>query len=358
MLAVVGCTGSTTGARWHRLADLPIPISNNAVCAQAHPGGTWTAYSFMGITDPDDPRTITARAYAYDSSSNRWERIADAPLLEGRARIAASAVCVAGRILVLGGYTVEPETGNETTDPRLLEYLPAEDRYAQLVPPPIPVDDTVVGVWKDRYVYLVSGWHGPEHANTTAVQVYDVATDSWQMCAPIPVPESGLFGHAGGIVRDHLIVMDGVAIEPQGNGRRFAISNRVLIAALDDTSPAALEWTELSPHPGEPTYRAAPTPGGVDRLVVLGGTQNPYNISGVGYNGRPSRPMDQVLSFDPDAISDRPGCGWALIEPAGSRQPTMDHRTLAPTPDGLLVVGGMTAPGVTTPGVWLLELER
>jgi len=353
-----GCAGRNADGTWTRLADLPLAVSNNAVCARTRSDGSWVAYSFMGITDPDDVTTITPRCHAYDSRLETWRRIADAPLFEGRARIAANAVTIDGRVFLVGGYTVDPETHAEATDPRLLEYLPEEDRFVERAPPPVPVDDTVVGVWQDRYLYLVSGWHGPEKTNTTAVQVYDAERDAWQMATPIPAPTPGLFGHTGGVAGRLLLYMDGAAIERTDDGRRFVINDRAFAASLNTRDPTELEWRELGPHPGEPTYRAAPTPGGVDRLVVLGGTQNPYNISGVGYDARPSRPLDQVLSFDPDAISDRPGGGWALIEPSGSRPPTMDHRALAPTPDGLLVVGGMTAPGITTPGVWLLELKR
>ena len=36
-------------------------------------------------------------------------------------------------------------------------------------------------------------------------------------------------------------------------------------------------------------------------MLLVGGSDNPYNFDGNGYNGQPSFPLDQILSYDPIA---------------------------------------------------------
>ena len=68
-------------------------------------------------------------------------------------------------------------------------------------------------------------------------------------------------------------------------------------------------------------------------VVFVGGSTNPYNYNGIGYDGVPSEPSARMFSFnfDSDAWLERP----ALV------QPTMDHRGLACISRHCYVVGGM-----------------
>ena len=75
---------------------------------------------------------------------------------------------------------------------------------------------------------MVSGWHGPINDNVTAVQVYDTSESTWHSATPIPDPEPGLFGHAGGAVGDRLIYLDGVT-----SSSGFRISDRVFMGLED-----------------------------------------------------------------------------------------------------------------------------
>lgn len=332
--------------RWDPLPSLPGPISNNAAVA-VPPGGA--VLSLMGITDPADPASITREVWMLAPRSGAWERLPDAPPWLGRGRIAANAASVGGRIFLLGGYTVEPATGEEQTDPRLLELVKEKEWvWRERTPPPIPVDDTVVGVYKDRWLYLVSGWTGPEKTNTTAVQVYDAATDSWQQAAPIP--GAGVFGHGGGVVGDSLVCFGGAKIEATRDGRAFVLSRSAYAARLDAANPAQLEWFPIDVPRGAMLYRPAVSASG-GRLLVVGGTDNPYNIDGVGYNGAPAEPSGMVFVLDAELE-------WHEFEVVGVKPATMDHRAIVPFDDGWAVVGGMTAPGEATNGAWRLRLGR
>jgi hypothetical protein len=82
-------------------------------------------------------------------------------------------------------------------------------------------------------------------------------------------------------------------------------------------------------------------------MLMLGGTDNPYNVSGHGYNGQPSFPLDQALLFDPISFD------WQTVSIVGDYIPTMDHRGLVRAGDGWATIGGMTEPGVVTDRVVL-----
>ncbi|MFI4898154.1 MAG: Kelch repeat-containing protein [Phycisphaerales bacterium JB059] len=330
LLASLGIGGCAA-----RLPDLPTPISNNAVASVIRPDGSWSVVSFMGITDPEDVSTITPAAYRLDSGARAWRRVRDAPLHDGRARIGASAVAVRGSIYLIGGYSVL-EDGSEVTEKRLFRYEPAEDRYVELAPVPVEVDDTLAGVYADRYIVLVSGWHGPAHDNVNDVQVYDTIEDTWRSATPLP--GRPLFGHAGGISGRTILVMDGVA---RGEGG-FEMSDAVHVGTIDPLDPTRIAWETIEPHPGEATYRAACTTTMTNEgaIVVLGGSGRAYNISGTGYDGAACAPLAQMLVFDPETRRTR-----SVGAPAGWHA-TMDHRGLAPIGDGRwITVGGMRGPG-------------
>lgn len=330
-----------------RAPALPHAISNNAVASVIHPDGAWSVYSFMGITSPEDPGTITPASYRLDSGNRAWTRISDAPLDGGRARIGASAVTVNGEVYLIGGYSVLDD-GKEVTEKRLFRYDPEGNAYIQLAPVPVEVDDTLAAVYAERYIVLVSGWHGPIHDNVNDVQVYDTRADSWSSATPMP--GRALFGHSGGITGETILVMDGVARGADG----YEISDSVHVGRIDPSDPTRIEWETRQAHEGRPTYRAACSTTGVNdgALYIYGGTDTPYNISGTGYNGEVCEPLDQLLVFDPESGRVRASAtpGWIT--------PSMDHRGLVPLGDGRwMAVGGMTAPGQSTGATQILRLK-
>lgn len=347
--AALAGTSMAADAIWTDLPALPTPISNNAVTSVDHGDGTWSLYSFMGITDPTDTTTITRAAYRMDWPGGHWVRIADVPNFRQRPRIAANAVTVAGRVYVFGGYLVLDD-GSEATNPRLWRYEPDTDSYTRLANVPISVDDTVAGVFRDRYIVLVSGWHGPANDNTPAVQLYDTQTDTWTQSTAISAPPEGLFGHVGTVVGNCIVYADGVRTVPF-----FRMFRRSFIGTIDPDSKGDLStitWAQAATHPGALVYRAAGSHGATrdGRVLITGGTDNPYNIDGTGYDGQPSAPLDQLLAYSPQDDS------WAMLTTAGAHPPTMDHRGLVRVGNNWATIGGMTASGIATNRVFMLTL--
>ncbi len=325
-LIAAGCAPERTPPGAEAIAPLPVAVSNNAVAA-LDAGDHFRLYSFLGLLAGKTWRDVTDRAFEYDSRTGRWSELPPVP--GGAGRLAATAETVAGRIYLFGGYTVA-EDGVEVSTPEVYRFDPQTRRYEELPPMPVPVDDAVSGVYRDRYVYLVSGWHHTD--NVTNVQVLDTQTRSWLQATPYPGPP--LFGHAGGLAGGALVICDGVKVVPpasEGERRRFVISDACYRGEIDPVDPTRISWRPLPPHPGAPTYRAGAAgielPSGA-RIVFAGGTDNPYNYDGIGYDGVPAQPLEAVFSYSP-------ADGRWHVQASLSR-PSMDHR-------GLLLVAGNQA---------------
>lgn len=308
---------------WGEAPALPFPIANNAVAAVRTPDGS-ALFSFLGIDSTRAWNGRLAVALRWDVGSAEWRRVRKVP---GEGRLAATAQTARGKIYLFGGYTVADD-GSEQSLPNVDIYDPETDRWSAGARMPMPVDDAVSGVWRDSLIYLVSGWH--DRGNVAAVQIYDPAADRWMAATPIPGPP--VFGHAGGVVGNTIVYIDGTRTLPEGRPR-FRIEGSAWAGDIDPTRPERIRWRRLPPHPGPPLYRAAAA-GVADRWVLFaGGTDNPYNYDGVGYDGAPSEPRAGAFAWD--TLDGR----WLSLPSLPVA--TMDHRGIAIAGSELFVVGGM-----------------
>ena len=337
----VAHAGGAAG-QWSQLAPYPTTITNNAVtsvCSDA----SCTIYSFMGMTNPTASNSVTSASYKLTSpGTGTWVPIADAPTLNAKPKVAASAVVVRGQVYLIGGYTIGL---NEVTEHRLFRYDAVGDTYVQLADVPTPVDDTVASVYRDRYIYLMSGWNRPTSGNVPNVQVYDVETNIWQQATPIPI--AGRFGHAGGLIGDRLVMIDGSL-----DTGLFPVLHETAVGVIDPNDVSVITWSQPGASPFSQTYRAANSQpiSSCQEMIFVGGTDNPYNFNGTGYDGQPSNPLDQVMLFDPAASQ------WSLVTQSGAHMPTMDHRGLVWFDGQWVTVGGMTAPGAATSAVNAIKI--
>src|SRR3984893_7363645 len=195
-----------------KLISLPAPVSNNAV-AISHDDYGSRIFSFMGIGPKKTWDAITASAYEMDPGTAKWTEKRPVPGVAGR--IAASAVALHDQVFIFGGYVVDFQ-GGETSVSDLNVYVPGENRYYRGKDIPVPVDDAVIGVYRDRYIFLIGGWSseaaGSKGAAVRNVQIYDTEKDSWMQGTPIP--GTPVFGHAGAIVGDTIVYVDGAYKNP------------------------------------------------------------------------------------------------------------------------------------------------
>jgi N-acetylneuraminic acid mutarotase len=257
---------------------------------------------------------VTNVAYRWDVDDGGWRAIEPVP---GPGRLASTAQVVDGRIYLFGGYTVA-EDGSERSLPDVAIYDPVAESWSRGADIPVPSDDAVSGVWHGERIMLVSGWH--DTGNIRDVQIYDPSTDGWT--AATPIIGNPVFGHTGAVTGDHVVYIDGAAVVD--DRPRFRIDTASWVGTIDATDPANVVWTAGAPHPGPPLYRAAAAVIG-GYVLFIGGTDNPYNYDGIGYDGNPSEPLRQLLAYAPeldlwDTIRPFPSLRWTIVargSPAG-----------------------------------------
>ena len=324
--------------QWSDGPTLPHPVANNAVAAVVTESGA-SVYSMLGIDSTKQWSGVVNWAFRWNLADASWETL---PPVPGPGRLAATAEAHGGHIYLFGGYTVA-EDGSEKSVPNVDVFNPGTRQWSSAAPFPLPVDDAISGVWRDSLIYLVSGWH--DSGNVPDVQIYDPASNAWSAATPIPgVP---VFGHAGAIARNTIVYLGGA--NTLGTRPRYLIENSAWRGDIDPDDPTSITWTPLPPPPWAPLYRAAAV--GVGRFVIFaGGTDNPYNYNGIGYNGEPAKPRKNVFAYDVERGE------WAEVQ--GLRTATMDHRAIAYTGQHLVMIGGMQSDQRVTARSQMVDVGR
>ena len=306
---------------------LPAPVTNNAV-ASVKSRGSLLLYSLMGMGARKTWDATTNEAYVLDPEEGKWVAARAVPGTAGR--LAATAVGAREHIFLFGGYVVDAQ-GGETTLPDVNVYEPLTDRWFRADDMPVAVDDSVAGVYRDRYIYVVSGWSKTDAVRD--VQLYDAQKNKWSQATPIP--GTPVFGHAGGLVGDTIVYIDGAHKNTAGTQPRYIASDECWMGKIDHHDLTKIQWTKLPSHPGTARYRIAAGGSEKDQKIYFsGGTDNPYNYNGIGYNGVPSEPSPVTFAFDVRSGK------WETVN-LHTPQPTMDHRGLLVLPQGLVIAGGM-----------------
>jgi N-acetylneuraminic acid mutarotase len=321
------------------LQPLPTPVTNNAVTA-VHVQGQDLVYSLMGLGPDKAWDSITNTANAFNMKYNKWTTIRAVP---GPGRLGASAASARLQVFVLGGF-VPDKTGRQVIVGDVSVYDPIGLRWYRGPDLLTSVRDAAIGVYHDRYIYVVGGFSkkGP----TNEVQIYDVEAQRWQQATPSP--GAPVFGLAGTVVDDSIIYVDGAKSNTPGSKSGYIASDECWIGKIDRHHPEKITWSKLPPHPGEARYRIAA--GGSDRdhrAYFAGGSAGVYDYSGIGLDGAPAEPSGVVFDFNLRSNS------WETI-PVKDAPARMDHHGLVVTSDGLIVVGGMGKEQKVSAGVSML----
>ena len=258
----------------------------------------------------------------------------------GSGRLGASAVSARDQVFVLGGF-VPDKSGMQAIVGDVSVYDPIGLHWYRAPDLLIPVRDAAVGVYRDRFIYVVGGFS--KQGLTNEVQMYDVETQQWQKATPSP--GAPVFGLAGAVVDDSIIYVDGAMKNSAGPKPAYVASGECWIGKIDHRHPEKIAWSKLPPHPGDARYRIAA--GGSDRdrrAYFAGGSAAVYDYNGVGLDGSPAEPSPVVFDFNLRSNS------WETI-PVKDSPPRMDHRGLIVTGDGLIVVGGMGQDQKVSAGV-------
>ena len=306
---------------------LPEGVSNNAVAQVETQNGRYLL-SFMGLGAKKNYRAVHNKVWALQLGQDHWQEKQPVPgSIQPIGRLAGVAIGVGRYAYIFGGYTVE-KSGHEVSSPDVYRYDIKSNSYRQLAPMPVPVDDSVALVYQNRYIYLISGWHND--GNVNLVQVYDIEENRWQQASPfLGVP---VFGQAAGISDNVLLVCDGVSVVAHLTKRRsYKGVAQCHKGIISPENPLKIDWRRVKHPTGQGRYRMAAASVG-NEIVFVGGSTNPYNYNGIGYNGQPSAATDSIWLFNTQNNS------WRLQQ-SGTK--TMDHRGLLDVDGRLLTLGGM-----------------
>jgi N-acetylneuraminic acid mutarotase len=318
-------------------------VSNNAVTLVSTGEGDYL-YSFLGLGSGKTWRDISSAAAVLNPGATRWTELKPVPGASGR--LAASAVTAAGAAWLFGGYTVAAD-GSEESTPGVYRIYPGESHLQRVTDIPVPVEDAVVLAYQDRYVYLVSGWH--DLGNVNLVQVLDTKTMQWTQATPWP--GAPVFGHSGGISDAQMLVCDGVRIRypADDSPREFLSSNECWLGRIDAENHRRIHWRPVPAHPGAARYRMAATGDVNQHVVFVGGSANPYNFNGIGYNGVPAGTETSVFSYSFTTGK------WQ--QHGDLPQGTMDHRGLPWSNGWYYLVGGMQEKQTVTANVYRFRVQ-
>jgi len=319
-----------------KIPSMPAAASSNAVASLQ---GGLEVFSMMGVGPKKNWDDVSNRMFIMRLSAAKWTQ---GPTVPGPAgRLSAAAAGAKGQVILMGGYVVDGQ-GAELTLPDVNVFIPSQHRWYRGKDIPVPVNGAVAGVNHDRFVYLVGGWSANGPVNIA--QVYDAEKDSWSQATPFP--GTPVFGLAGGLSDDAIVVVDGAKPGPAG-GPRYVASEECWLGKIDRKDPTRIEWSKLPAHPGAARFGIAA--GGSDhekKIYFSGGTATPHNYKGVSYDGQPAEAS--LLTFAFDVHHNR----WETIN-ENTNYPRSNAGLLV-TPVGPMVLGGMINNQTVTAGVTLL----
>ena len=334
------CLPAQLGWTWTELPSSPESVSNNAV-TQAYCGDTLCVYSFCGIDSTLSPAGIHLHAWRYNTISQLWTALPDVPDVQGK--IAAGASTVDNLIYLIGGYHVNPNL-SEVSSEKVHIFDPDSNLWlADGAPLPIATDDHVQTVYQDSLIYVITGWSNT--TNITAVQIYDPSANTWQAGSSLPnLNTFKSFGASGAIVGDSIFYMGGVS------SSSFAATSYFRKGAIDPSDPTEIAWELLDDYVGSAGYRMASATWN-DRVFWVGGSSVAYNFDGVAYNGSGGvEPEFRISTYFSDAAIWDEGTG----APFG----VMDLRGIATvTPTSWIICGGMSSNQLVSNKMFLLQLD-
>ena len=318
------CAVFLLAADQSKIPPMPVEVSGNAVASLK---GGIEAFSMMGIGPKKTWNDISNELYVLRFKTGKWTKGPPVPGVAGR--LGAAAIGAKGKVYLFGGYVVDGH-GTELTVGDVNAYLADQHRWYRGEDIPLPVDRAVIGVNHDRYIYIVGG--RSKNGPVNNVQVYDAEKNTWSEATSFP--GTPVFGHAGGLADDAIVYVDGAKKNTDGSNS-YVASDECWMGKIDRKDPNKIEWSKLPPHPGPGRFGIVAGGGEKEhRIMFSGGTTNPHNFKGLGYDGKPAEISPVTFAFELH------GNRWETIT-----EDTFDVRTdgrgVLSTPLGPLILGGM-----------------
>jgi len=188
------------------------------------------------FVDQSAPATMASQR-----TSSRWVARASLPTPRGRLAV----VVVGGRIFAIGGVAGGQVTG------AVEEYLPREDRWVAHAPKPTAVANASAAS-VGNMIYVPGGYDATGRV-LDALEVYDVATETWIQGLSLPEPRCA---YALATIRERVYLFGG------WDGRRY-------VDTVFRYDPVTARWDELGSMPVALGFQAVAVVD--DRAYLIGG---------------------------------------------------------------------------------------
>jgi N-acetylneuraminic acid mutarotase len=202
-----------------------------------------TLYAIGGSTMGLDGLSVVE---AYDTATDTWTRKADLPT----GRNALCAVAVGGRLYAIGGMAFErPKDGWESVDPTsggrefatVEAYDPATDTWTARASMPTARAGVAAGALGGKiYVFGGASRRGDEDVVSSALEVYDTATNRWAPGPPMPTARCF---PATGVIDGWIFVAGGTTASGSARSQVERMRQRTPLSVVEAYDPAAGQWT-------------------------------------------------------------------------------------------------------------------
>jgi len=299
----------------------PEPVTNQATAVLIKDGDP-CVYTFYGLDSSKRWLGVHNKVMKLNLTDGTPSIIGQVPDL---GRLASSASVINNMAYIVGGYAVL-ENGKEKSSDHLFIFNPVTEQFTAGATLPLPIDDHVQGVWREKLLYVISGW--TDSLNTNAVQVYDPALDRWDHATSLPdEPGAKVFGGSGMIVGDTIYFLGGAMFE-----KFYPPSRAFYKGVIDPSNPYSILWSRARDYPGPFRYRSAAYQAGAS-IVFFGGSNETYNYNGISYDGK--KPVEPNVTSLIYLVS----TGQFVTQPS---EGVMDLRNIVVGLRGeILIIGGM-----------------
>jgi len=316
--------------------NLPIKTTNQAV-SEGYINNKTYLFSFGGLDSTKLFSGIHQRSFCFDIEKKFWKEIA--PLPDTLGKIANAASRINDTIYIIGGYHVfangSEKSSNKVHRFDIINNVFLEDGASI----PIPIDDHVQVVWKNKLIFIITGWSDKE--NVPNVQIYNPLKNSWSEGTPVPNnPIYKSFGASGTIIGDTIYYFGGAAM-----GKNFPIQNYMRKGVINPNNPTEIEWSYQVMDSLTTGYRMAATKFN-NTPYWFGGSSNTYNYNGIAYDKSGGvNPNQRILSVNNDNFN-------ILF----NKNIPMDLRGIADINDSIkYIIGGMEKNQKVSHMVYKLE---
>ena len=314
-----------------KIPNMPGAVSSNAVASIK---GGLELYSLMGMGPKRVWNDVSNKVYVFKLTSSKWTEGKPVPGVAGR--LGAAAIGAKNHIYVFGGYVLDGQ-GGEMTISDVNAYVPDEHRWYRGADMPVAVDQAVIGIDHDRYIYIVGG--RSKNGPVNNVQVYDVEKNAWSQATPFPgVP---VFGHSGGLTDNEIVYADGAMKNPAAGAPPYIASQECWLGKIDHKDPNKIVWSKLPAHPGPAHFGMAAGVSDKGKVLFTGGTPTPHDFKGVAYDGQPAEVSTVTFFYEAH------GSKWQVYS-EDTFDPRLDGHGVLGTPAGAVILGGIAKNSAVT----------